>query len=161
MHAGLGGLHRIVLIVNRRSGTGEIEDLVDLDVERERHVVTHQLEPLVVEQREDVFARAREEIVDAQHVVAVGQQALAEMRAQEAGAAGDEYSLAVDQNQPLNRRVCCNLPAHRPKHALSRHAPSQGRPGSVICLAVVEPNLAQAEKGDAPPPARRSSGRPA
>ena len=35
MHAGLGRLHRIVLIVDGRGGAGEIVDLVDLDVERE------------------------------------------------------------------------------------------------------------------------------
>src|SRR5689334_12779204 len=100
MNAGLGGLDRVVLIVNGRSGTGEVEDLVNLDVERERHVVTHELEPLVVEQGEDVLARAREEIVDTQHVVTVGQQPLAKMRAEEAGAAGHQYSLAIKQSLP-------------------------------------------------------------
>ena len=42
--AGLGRLHRIELIVNRRSRTGEVVDFVDLDKERERHIVPHQLE---------------------------------------------------------------------------------------------------------------------
>ena len=49
VHAGLGRLHRIVLVVDRRGGAGEIVDLVDLDIERECHVVAHQLEARVVQ----------------------------------------------------------------------------------------------------------------
>ena len=39
MHAGLGRLHGVVLVMHRRSGTREIVDLVDLDIEREGDVV--------------------------------------------------------------------------------------------------------------------------
>ena len=59
MHAGLGRLHRVVLVVHRRGRAGEVVDLVDLDVERERHVVADQLEMLVVEQMLDVAAGCR------------------------------------------------------------------------------------------------------
>ena len=59
MHAGLGRLHRIVLVMHRRGRAGEIVDLVDLDVERERHVVADQLEMLVVEQMLDVVVACR------------------------------------------------------------------------------------------------------
>ena len=68
MHAGLGRLHRIALVVNRRRRAGEIEDLVDLDIEREGHVVADQLEALVIQQMLDVAARAAEEIIDADDV---------------------------------------------------------------------------------------------
>jgi hypothetical protein len=44
MHAGLGGLHRIALVVDRGGRAGQIEDRVNLDVERERHVVPDRLE---------------------------------------------------------------------------------------------------------------------
>jgi hypothetical protein len=64
VHAGLRGLHRIVLIMVRGGGAGEIVDFVDFDVERKRHVVTYEFEPLVVEQRQDIVARAGEKIVD-------------------------------------------------------------------------------------------------
>ena len=50
MHAGLGRLHGIVLVVDRRGGAGKIVDLVDIDVERKRHVVAHQLEVRMVDQ---------------------------------------------------------------------------------------------------------------
>ena len=89
VHAGLGGLHRVVLVVDRRGRAGQVVDLVDLDVEREGDVVAHQLEVRVVQQVDDVVLGAGEEVVDAQHVVAVGQQAVAQVRAEEAGAAGD------------------------------------------------------------------------
>ena len=93
-HAGLGGLHRIVLVVHRRGGAGEVVDLVDLDVEREGDVVAHRLEVRIAEQVRDVVLAPGEVVVDAQHVVAVAQQAFAQMRAEEAGAAGHQYSFA-------------------------------------------------------------------
>ena len=55
--AGLGGLHRVVLVVDRGGGTGEIEDLVDFDIERKGHVVANQLEIVVVEQVIDIAPR--------------------------------------------------------------------------------------------------------
>ena len=50
MHAGLGRLHGIVLIVDGRGRTSQIVDLVDLDIERESHIVTHQLEARIADQ---------------------------------------------------------------------------------------------------------------
>ena len=79
--------------MDRRGRTGQVVDLVDLDVERQRHVVAHQLEAAVVEQRLDVVAGAGEEVVDADHVGAHVEQPLAEMRAEESGAAGDQDAL--------------------------------------------------------------------
>ena len=95
MHAGLGRLHGIVLIVDRRGRAGEIVDLVDLDIERKRHVVAHQLEARMADQMLDVALAAGEEIVDANDVVAVGNQAIAQVRAEKAGTAGDQHRLAT------------------------------------------------------------------
>jgi hypothetical protein len=93
VHARLGGLHGIVLVVNGRRRTGEIVDLVDLDIERERHVVTHQLEPLGADEMSDVALGAGEEVVDADDIRAPLQQSLAQMRAEEAGPAGHQNAL--------------------------------------------------------------------
>ena len=65
MDARLRRLHRIVLVVNGRGRTGEVVDLIDFDVERERHIVTNQLKPMVIEQMIDVAPRAGEEVIDA------------------------------------------------------------------------------------------------
>ena len=59
MHAGLGRLHGIELVVDRRGRAGQIVDLVDLDIERKRHVVAHQLEVRVVEQMLDIVRVGR------------------------------------------------------------------------------------------------------
>ena len=90
VHAGLGRLHRVVLVVDRAGRAGQVVDLVDLDVEREGHVVAHQLEHRVAQQVRDVALAAGEVVVDAEHVVALGQQPLAQVRPEEAGAAGDQ-----------------------------------------------------------------------
>src|SRR6185437_14862530 len=88
--AGLGRLDRVELVVDGRGRASEIVDLVDLDIEREADIVAHRLEIRVRQQMRDVGLAPGEVIVDAEYVVAPGQQALAEMRAEEAGAAGDE-----------------------------------------------------------------------
>ena len=44
MNASLDGLHRIVLVMNRRCHARHVVDLVHFDIEREGHIVAHQLE---------------------------------------------------------------------------------------------------------------------
>src|SRR5206468_11658211 len=51
-------------------------------------------EPWVIEQVLDIALRSGEEVVNAEHFVAVLQQPLAQMRAEESGAAGDQDALA-------------------------------------------------------------------
>ena len=90
MHAGLGGLHRIVLIVDWRCRTSEIVDLIDLHIERERHVVTDQFETFVIKQRFDVPSCAGEKIVHAQDLRSVCKQTLTKMRAEKARTTGNQ-----------------------------------------------------------------------
>jgi len=52
--------------------------------------VAHRLERRVADEMRDALLAAGQEIVDAQDVVTLPQQALAKMRAQEAGAAGHQ-----------------------------------------------------------------------
>ncbi len=95
VHACLGSLHRIELIVNRGSRTGEIEDPIDFNVKRKRNVVTHRFEQGIAQQVSNVALAAGEVVVDAQDVMAVIDQLPAKMRADKPGAA---------RNQNLHRR---------------------------------------------------------
>ena len=79
--------------MNRRGRAGEIVNLVDLDIQREGHVVAHDLEIGIVQEMGDVVFRAGEIIVDAENVVAALQQLLAQMRTQKSGATGYQYAL--------------------------------------------------------------------
>jgi len=76
--------------------TGEVVDLVDLDIEREADVVALRLEIQIVEEMRDILLSAREVVVDAEHVVAFGEKPFAKMRAQESGPAGHQYALFLD-----------------------------------------------------------------
>src|SRR4029078_3156612 len=58
VHTGLGGLHRIALIVNWRGRASDVENFIDLDVERKCHVMTLQFEMLLVEKVLDIFPGA-------------------------------------------------------------------------------------------------------
>ena len=93
-HAGLGGLNRIALIVDRRGRAGKVVNFIDLDVQRERDVVAHELEPRLPMQVVHVVLGAGEQVVYAQNVMASLDQPVAKMGADEAGAAGDENTFS-------------------------------------------------------------------
>jgi hypothetical protein len=84
-HAGLRRLNGVTLIVNRRSRTGEIVDLVDLHIERERHVMAKELEGLMREQLIQVRACTCQEIIDAENFISLFDQPSTEMRPYEPG----------------------------------------------------------------------------
>jgi len=68
----------------------QIKDAVNFNIQRKRHIVPHQFKVRVVEQVRHVGFAAGKEVIDTQHVVAVFDEAVTEMGAKEAGAAGDE-----------------------------------------------------------------------
>jgi hypothetical protein len=92
MHARLRRLHRIMLVVDRGSGTGEIVNLIDLQIERKGHVVPDQFEVRMTNQVLDVTSRSGEEIVDAEDASPIRQQALTQVRTQETRTAGNQYA---------------------------------------------------------------------
>ena len=51
------------MIMNGRGRTGQVIDFIHLNVERERHVVPHQLEMLVIEKVLDVLSRSGEKVI--------------------------------------------------------------------------------------------------
>ena len=79
MDAGLGGLDRVELVVDRGGRTGQIVDLVHFDIERESHVVTHHLKSGIADQVRDVAPAAGEIVVHAKHVVTLFDEPLAQM----------------------------------------------------------------------------------
>src|SRR5450759_126734 len=85
--AGLGRLHRIVLVMYGRSRTGKIVDLVDLKIDRKGYIVPDELEVFVVEQMLDVRACAGKKVVETNDVGALRQQAFAQVRPEKTGAA--------------------------------------------------------------------------
>ena len=78
--------------MNGRRWASQIEDLIDLDEEREGDVVAQQLEAFVVEKVLDVASCAGKEVVDAEHLAAALKQPVGEVRPEEAGATRDENS---------------------------------------------------------------------
>ena len=65
----------------------DVDGLVDLD--RLRHVVVEEREGVAAQVR-DVVERARQQIVDADHPVADGDEVVAEMRPEESRPTGDD-----------------------------------------------------------------------
>ena len=63
--------------MDRGSRAGKVEDRVDLDVKRKRHVVAHRFKQRVGQEMSDVAPATGEVVIDANHLGAVGQQPLA------------------------------------------------------------------------------------
>jgi hypothetical protein len=87
--------------------------------------VAHQFEARVADQVLDVAPRAGEEIVDAEDLGALGEQAVAKMRAEEAGAPGHQNTLRKMASHPspvsrlsASKRVACEIPAQRGRAAI-------------------------------------------
>jgi hypothetical protein len=72
MHIDLGGLHRIVLIMNRRGRAGEIVDFIDFQVKRESDVVSDQLKIRIVQKMNNIALGTGIKIVDAHHIAILG-----------------------------------------------------------------------------------------
>ena len=104
VHAGLGRLNRIELVVDRRGRARQVVDLIDLYVQRKRDVVAQQLEAGMLRQLGDVALGPGVEIVHAQDVAALGRQPLAQVRAEKTGAPCDHhprYPVTPHRNPPL------------------------------------------------------------
>src|SRR5262249_10567986 len=76
VHACFCRLYRIVLIMDGRSRTREIVNLIDLHIEREGDIVPDQLEMPMTEQVFDIPSRAGEKIVDTKDNRPVRQETL-------------------------------------------------------------------------------------
>src|ERR1700730_2309231 len=79
VHAHLSGLYRVKLIMDRGSGTGQIINLIHLNIERETDVVAHELKKGVTQQMLPVVSRSSVEIIHAQDFVAPLKQSFAQM----------------------------------------------------------------------------------
>jgi hypothetical protein len=77
--------------VNRRCGAGHVEDAVDLQQNRIDDIVADDFEPVIVEQMGHMLAPTCKEVIEADDLVTIVEEALAEMRA-------DETSAACNQN---------------------------------------------------------------
>ena len=91
LRADLQRLQRQAQVVDRAGGAREVVDEVDrlVDPDPVDDVLVHEREAIVPEVL-DVLERARLEVVDADHPVALLDQVVAEMRAEEPGAAGHD-----------------------------------------------------------------------
>ncbi len=93
---GLDGLDRVVLIMDGRSGTGKIEDPVDLRQEGLSDVVADEFEGRIADEMFDVSAMAGEVVVEADDLVARVDQPITQMRPEEPRSPGHQNSFSHD-----------------------------------------------------------------
>ncbi len=76
MDAGFGCLHWVGLIVNWAGWAGQIENFVDLHIERESDVVSQHFKPRVLDQVGDICASPCKEVVHAQDFMSIVKKTL-------------------------------------------------------------------------------------
>jgi hypothetical protein len=81
-------LHRIVLVVNRRCGTGEVINFIDLNEQRKSHIVAHEFEARVCKKMLDIALRPREQVIDAKDFMSIRQQPVNQMGTEKTGSPG-------------------------------------------------------------------------
>ena len=69
VHAGLGRLDGVVLVVHGARRAGQVVDAIDLDIEGEGDVMSHQFKVWLAEQVIHVALSAREVVVDAEDIL--------------------------------------------------------------------------------------------
>ena len=82
-------LDGIVLVVDGRSRASEVEDSVDLRLKRIHYVVPKKFKPPLFQQVFHVASTPCEEVVQAEYVMALVEQTLAKVTAEEACASGN------------------------------------------------------------------------
>jgi hypothetical protein len=88
MHRRFGGLDRIVLIMNRGCGTGEVVDFIDLDIQRKGHIVAHEFEARVCKKMLDVVLGSCEQVIDAKDFMSIRQQPVNQMGTEKTSSPG-------------------------------------------------------------------------
>src|SRR5688572_2426172 len=73
------GFDRIILIMNRRSRTRQVIDLVDFQKDRLGYVVANQFETAIIHQMIDIFLSSGEKIVETNYFVAFPKKPFAKM----------------------------------------------------------------------------------
>ena len=90
--AGFGRLDRVVLVVHRRGGAGQVPDAIHLQADRFGHIVADQLKAGMADPLGDVGLAAGEVVVEADHLLAGLHQPIHQVGAHETGATGDEIA---------------------------------------------------------------------
>jgi hypothetical protein len=114
VNAGLGCLHGVELVMNRRGRTGEIVYLIYLHIEGKTNVVSHQFEMRPTEQMEYVGPGARVEIVDAKNFVPLCQKAFAQVGADESGASSNEHTRRITNFTLHDSFLAAHGPRYKP-----------------------------------------------
>jgi len=92
VHTGLGGLHRIMLIMDGGCGAGQVVDLIGLKIERKRYIVPDDFKTMMIEHALDVTPRSGEIIIDANDIGALLEQTFAEVGAEKSGSSSDQHT---------------------------------------------------------------------
>jgi hypothetical protein len=77
--------------MNRGRGASQVEYLINLDVQGKRYIVAYKFKPGITQQMLDIAFAACKKIIHANDFVTVPQEAFAQVRAEKACAAGNQY----------------------------------------------------------------------
>ncbi len=93
-------------VIGRAGGAGEVKDVVHrpVDLDRLRDIVLQEPEVAVAGQVTDIPSASRQQIVNTDDLMPLGEKALAEMRADKPGPSSDDGSQAGPPDMNLGRQ---------------------------------------------------------
>ena len=137
VNGGLYRLYGIVLIVDRARRTRKVVDSIHFQTYGFRDVVSDEFEVRSAEEMRNISLGTGEQVVEADHIVALIHQPVTEVRADESGSPGDQNSFNVVLHAyrvaSLLRIPVCAAP---PRGSIGRVSRSQSRrePTSIMKL---------------------------
>jgi hypothetical protein len=89
-------------VVDRTGGTGEVEDVIDFaHIEGFANVFFDELEARLMLKVRKIRAASGEQVIEDDNIPVFGEQSIAKMRAQKAGAAGDHSAFGTHAFLPF------------------------------------------------------------
>jgi len=82
MDIDLGGLNRVVLVMNRRCRAGEVINSIHLDVKGKSYVMAKKFKKRILQKMLNISLRSGVKVIHADNVLSILEKALAEMRTQ-------------------------------------------------------------------------------
>ena len=82
MDTGFGGLHWIMLVMNRRGGAGQVVDFIHLHIKGKSNIVANQLEVGSPKQMQDILFSGRIKIISADNIMPIIQELFTKVEVQ-------------------------------------------------------------------------------
>ena len=121
---GFGGFDRVGLVMNRRSGAGEVPDAVNFELDRLGDVVANELKARVIPPLAHIGLTTCEGVIETEHLLTGLHQSIHQMGTEKTSTAGDQVAYRTGRHRQLSAdglRLSRDHPTAIPRSGRSTH----------------------------------------